>query len=113
MSCEIPALPAFCFLTLLSLLKDSTYPSIKLETLLKHDKVPTSVISPKEKYPLFVTWEKFDTHYDDYILRGCIGIFSKTYSLTKCLEEYTEEAAMNDPRFDPIKRSELEEIQCR
>lgn len=113
MPCDIPTLPAYCFLTLLNLLGDTRYPTIPLESLLKHDKVATSIVDPKSKYPLFVTWEKYDNRYEDYILRGCIGIFSKTYALPKCLEEYTEEAALNDPRFDPIKKSELPKLQCR
>ncbi|CCH59181.1 hypothetical protein TBLA_0B03400 [Henningerozyma blattae CBS 6284] len=53
--------------------------------------------------PLFVTWHK-NNH-----LRGCIGTFT-SQPLSIALHKYSLISAMEDPRFPPIRRSEISEL---
>jgi AmmeMemoRadiSam system protein A len=50
---------------------------------------------------LFVTLRK------DGELRGCIGTLAPTGDLTRCVSEYALRAALEDPRFAPLKEEEL------
>jgi AmmeMemoRadiSam system protein A len=43
-------------------------------------------------------------------LRGCIGYIQPTKPLHKTVQEMAVAAALQDPRFDPVTRSELEEL---
>ena len=56
----------------------------------------------------FVTIEKI--HGSSKSLRGCIGFFRATRPLAKVVEESAVEAALNDPRFPPLGRDEVDSI---
>ncbi len=43
-------------------------------------------------------------------LRGCIGIFESKDYLYQTIQKMTLESAFNDPRFFPLKKEELKEI---
>ena len=43
-------------------------------------------------------------------LRGCIGYLESVKSLPEALVEMTKAAAMQDPRFNPVKEAELNDI---
>ena len=60
---------------------------------------------PSQSYPLFVTWTKKGA------LRGCIGTFSPQ-PLIAGLESYAITSAMRDGRFKPMKKDELESLEC-
>lgn len=62
---------------------------------------------PDISTPLFVTWLKGP----DKDLRGCIGTFAEQ-KLSKNLREYAIISAFQDTRFDPIDKSELEDLHC-
>ncbi len=88
----------------------------------KHD----SNSSPA-KAPLFVTWKTQTSSYDPkrkaspdsedevedlmWELRGCIGSLSPL-DLSTAVSRYAKEAAFRDPRFPPIKKSELKKLKC-
>jgi uncharacterized protein (TIGR00296 family) len=63
--------------------------------------------------PLFVTWrkKKKTMFSQDYTLRGCIGTFT-SLPLLEGLQQFAIKSAFNDSRFDPIKREEVEHLQC-
>ncbi|NLI37346.1 MAG: AmmeMemoRadiSam system protein B [Bacteroidales bacterium] len=52
----------------------------------------------------------FVTLYEDGHLRGCIGHFNNDTPLYRIIEEMAKAAAFQDPRFMPVHRSELDEI---
>ncbi|WP_028574382.1 AmmeMemoRadiSam system protein A [Desulfonatronovibrio hydrogenovorans] len=58
----------------------------------------------KEKLGAFVTLKKRG------MLRGCIGNIVADTPLWKTIARMGVQAAFNDPRFPPLKKSELEEI---
>ena len=58
-----------------------------------------------EKFPMFVTWTKKGQ------LRGCIGTFAPQ-PLLSGLESYAITSAMNDRRFKPMKKEEVESLEC-
>ena len=60
---------------------------------------------PKAMFPLFVTWRKKGQ------LRGCIGTFVGQ-PLVKGLEDFAVTAAMRDSRFTPMRKEELESLEC-
>eukprot|EP00762_Andalucia_godoyi_P007946 ANDGO_01198.mRNA.1 Uncharacterized protein CG5902 len=60
--------------------------------------------------PLFVTWNK-KAKDGEYHLRGCIGNFSEV-PLRTGLAEYAVISGTEDRRFDPIKKSDLNRLQC-
>ncbi len=62
-----------------------------------------------ERFPLFVTWNIL--HYGRRELRGCIGNFSNL-ELPDGVKQYALIAALEDPRFDPIKADELDKLSC-
>lgn len=63
-----------------------------------------------DKYPLFVTWNTLNRRGESR-LRGCIGNFSPM-SIRSGIAEYALVSALEDRRFRPIRRSELESLQC-
>ena len=68
--------------------------------------VPSHEITPKlkAKSGAFVTLHKKGA------LRGCIGQFVSDGPLTATVEEMARAAAFQDPRFPPLKVSELDKI---
>lgn len=52
----------------------------------------------------------FVTLYEDGHLRGCIGHFGNDTPLYRIIEEMAKAAAFQDPRFTPLQRHELENI---
>jgi AmmeMemoRadiSam system protein A len=63
-------------------------------------------VSPamSEKRGCFVTLHKNGD------LRGCIGTIECVNSLISCIEENAVNAAFHDPRFSPLKKEELADI---
>lgn len=72
---------------------------------LNNSEPPQPPIFPDESYPLFVTWETGK----DRKLRGCIGTF-KSLELEAGLKEYAISSAIRDRRFNPITKSELNNL---
>jgi AmmeMemoRadiSam system protein B/AmmeMemoRadiSam system protein A len=79
-----------------------------LETYIKEDKI----IKVKEDSPLlnkpmgaFVTLKKHDQ------LRGCIGVFEATIPLYQVVAETAISSAINDVRFTPVAKNELDELE--
>ena len=66
---------------------------------------PSNLIN--EKFPLFVTWSKGK----EQNLRGCIGTFYPD-NLKTNLEKFALSAAFEDSRFPPIKKEEIEYLNC-
>ena len=58
----------------------------------------------KEKRGVFVTLHK------NGALRGCIGYISAVKPLAEAVEEMAEAAAFGDPRFQPLTKSEFNDI---
>jgi len=61
--------------------------------------------SLKQKTGLFVTLKKFQK------LRGCIGYVEGIKSLQKAVEEMAIAAAFEDPRFPPISKDEIKDLE--
>ncbi|HJX05373.1 MAG TPA: AmmeMemoRadiSam system protein A [Candidatus Nanoarchaeia archaeon] len=60
----------------------------------------------REKRGVFVTL------HDKYgELRGCIGFPMPTYPLNMAIVEAARSAAFHDPRFPPLKKEEMEEVE--
>ena len=79
-----------------------------LESYLKDKKIPDIKIGDEvlnKELGVFVTLKK-----DDF-LRGCIGEFEPKEPLYKLVQKKVIDAAVNDPRFDPLKSNELPEIE--
>tara|TARA_R110002094_G_scaffold13387_1_gene23900 strand:+ start:3753 stop:4421 length:669 start_codon:yes stop_codon:yes gene_type:complete len=55
----------------------------------------------------FVTLHQGDSHR----LRGCIGTLKAELALTHAVAYYAEQAAFEDPRFDPLTAAELLSIE--
>ena len=71
----------------------------------------SSIVRPKDVSPMlnekrgcFVTLHKSGS------LRGCIGTIEPTTSLISNVEENAINAAFRDPRFSPLARDEIKEI---
>ncbi|KAG0682945.1 hypothetical protein C6P40_004879 [Pichia californica] len=60
--------------------------------------------------PLFVTWNIVDLKNDEHELRGCIGNFSNL-KLPDYVKKYALISALEDSRFNPINKFELEKIE--
>lgn len=58
-----------------------------------------------ERYGLFVTLTRGEQ------LRGCIGYIEGIKSLRDAVRDLAIQAAFNDPRFEPITRSELGDLE--
>lgn len=67
----------------------------------------TEIKNPElhKQYGVFVSL------YHKNSLRGCIGTFANNIKLYKAVISMTEQASMNDYRFEPIKSHELDEIK--
>ena len=102
----------------LSLLQNGDSPELKLLCVfvfdvliskLTHKNIqtyfPPSLIN--EKFPVFVTWSTGK----EQNLRGCIGTFYSD-NLKKNLENFGLSAAFKDSRFPPIKKEEIESLNC-
>ena len=89
---------------LLSLARESAEKYLKDKTKLK--------INP-EKVPENLRVEKgcFVTFTKDEQLRGCIGYIIPQKPLYECVIENSINAAVNDPRFSPMKYNELKEAR--
>lgn len=57
-------------------------------------------------HPCFVTLFELDER-----LRGCIGTLVTFNSLYKNVHYFTREAALCDPRFDPVQESEIKDLE--
>ena len=90
---DLKLLCIYAFDTLISALSKETIPSVFPESL------------KSKKFPLFVTW----TTGPSKNLRGCIGTF-KSDNLEKNLKNFALTAAFEDPRFNPIKLSEVKNL---
>lgn len=97
-------------------IEDPNSPDLKLlcvfafDTLIsKLSKQKISSIFPEslklKKFPLFVTW----TTGPSKSLRGCIGTF-KSDNLESNLRQFALTAAFEDSRFNPIKFSEIKNL---
>jgi MEMO1 family protein len=87
--------------TLLGLARDT------LQTYLTEKKVPDTNINDqilKQELGAFVTLRKNGQ------LRGCIGEFEAVKPLYRVVQEKVVDAAINDPRFSPVKASELDDL---
>ena len=102
-----------------STIEDPNSPDLKLlcvfafDTLIsKLSKQKISSIFPEslklKKFPLFVTW----TTGPSKSLRGCIGTF-KSDNLESNLRQFALTAAFEDSRFNPIKFSEIKNLNVR
>lgn len=60
----------------------------------------------KEKRGVFVTIRSFS----DNELRGCIGFPEAVYPLSEAVQKAVIEAAFFDPRFQPLKKEELNKV---
>lgn len=79
-----------------------------IEGQLKEGKIPDfSITEPEllEKRAAFVTLTKGGR------LRGCIGYTEPIYALHQAVASCAVSAAFSDPRFSPLRRDELAEIQ--
>jgi AmmeMemoRadiSam system protein A len=96
------------------LLKEIAFKSIKdmLETnpisqILKGQSstITTKRLTLNQKCGAFVSL------YKNGRLRGCIGHFGEDYPLYEVVKEMALSAAFNDPRFSPLSRDELDDIE--
>ncbi len=84
-----------------------------VEEKLYHNKI----VKPPENTPkymyrpgmVFTTIEK-KVSSGHYMLRGCIGFLSPIYALVEATIRSAIEAAINDPRFPPMKPDELDNV---
>ena len=99
-----------------STIEDPNSPDLKLlcvfafdTSISKLSKQKISSIFPEslklKKFPLFVTW----TTGPSKSLRGCIGTF-KSDNLESNLRQFALTAAFEDSRFNPIKFSEIKNL---
>ena len=79
-----------------------------LEAKLAGKKAPKYTLPDVPNCPLFVTWMKREGK--EKSLRGCIGTFDRTRSLSKVLSEYALLAAIDDDRFEPISEDEVSSL---
>lgn len=113
---KLSSAPFYCFLVLLNHFNLSSIKDFQVKDLeytlkqknFEHDK---STLQQLNKTPMFVTWEE-RTPSNTYELRGCIGTFSKV-SIEEGLRTYSLTAALQDPRFPPIIRKEVEKLRCK
>lgn len=108
--------PFYCFLVLahhFNLLNIKNSQIQDLEYVLKHKEFDSDkkVLKQLHKSPMFVTWEEKNTN-NTYELRGCIGTFSKL-NIQEGLKTYSLTAALQDPRFPPIIKKEVENLKCK
>ena len=53
----------------------------------------------------------FVTLHLQHALRGCIGYIEPRFPLYEAVEEVAQKAAFDDPRFPPLIREELEQVE--
>lgn len=70
-----------------------------------------SSMKTRERTSLFITWKKSSASQGEYLLRGCVGTFAKL-PLLEGIEKYSIIAALQDPRFPPITKSEFPGLKC-
>ncbi len=77
-----------------------------VEEYLKTSSVPQIVFPPKfnEKSGVFTTISRYPSHE----LRGCIGYPEPVYPLKEALVRSAIAAAIDDPRFPPVRYEELD-----
>jgi hypothetical protein len=78
-----------------------------IEEYIKHRRIPEFKIKNKEifnKRGVFVTLKK------NGILRGCIGIIKPVFPLYKAVIRSAISSAFNDPRFLPLSKNEIKDI---
>lgn len=78
-----------------------------LEEYLLNTKIPQIIPENKillEKLGAFVTLHNHGQ------LRGCIGRFEPDIPLYQVIQQMTRDAAVNDPRFQPVTKDELKDI---
>ena len=73
------------------------------ERIVKEFADPTPTLL--ESLPCFVTLNEIKGH-----LRGCIGSMTTFNSLYKNVFYFTRQAALSDPRFDPVQESEVDNL---
>ena len=79
--------------------------------LKNHRKIPIPEEIKKrfsEKYGAFVTLNRIDVEGNP--LRGCIGYIEAIYPLFDIVHKVSISSALEDPRFPPIKKEELDKI---
>ena len=72
---------------------------------------PSSILTPDQKCPLFITWNTISPKSGSKTLRGCIGTFSPQ-PLEDGLQSYALTSAFDDHRFSPVPASLLPRLQC-
>lgn len=113
---ELYSAPFYCFLVLayhfnLNNIKESQIENLNYVFKNKEFFPDKKTITNLGKSPMFVTWEEKNEN-QTYDLRGCIGTFSKL-DIQKGLKTYSLTAALQDPRFPPIIKKEVENLKCK
>lgn len=90
---------------ILKIAKDAIKEAILNIKLIDKDKLLASNPWLKEKGAVFVTINEFNA------LRGCIGSIIAHRSLIDDIIYNAKAAALNDPRFKPISKEELENLE--
>ncbi len=67
--------------------------------------LPAAPPGPPKHSGLFVTLKR------EGALRGCIGCFSGTESLSEAVGRITRQSALEDPRFSPVRPDEVSGLQ--
>lgn len=104
---KISPYAALAFDALVSKLQGS-----KCHALSKWQEVIPYEHSFKASCPLFITWNTVDKDDDTIVeLRGCIGTF-EDQPIEAGIKRYSLIAALQDPRFPPIRKPELPHLEC-
>jgi hypothetical protein len=83
-----------------------------LESYIRKGKTPTpEEVGIKLTPNLMEKRGGFVTLHKDHALRGCIGEIFPTRPLYQVVIDHTIDAAVNDPRFPPVKPEELDDIK--
>ncbi len=83
-----------------------------LESYIREGKIPSPQELGIELTPALVQKRGgFVTLHKNHHLRGCIGEIFPTRPLYKVVIDHTIDAAVNDPRFSPVRPEELEHIK--
>ncbi len=90
---------------ILQIAKDAIKEAILNKKIINKDKLIASHPWLKEKGAVFVTINEFNA------LRGCIGSIIAHRSLIDDIIENAKAAALNDPRFKPISKEELDNLE--
>ncbi|MGD9129218.1 MAG: AmmeMemoRadiSam system protein A [Candidatus Woesebacteria bacterium] len=82
-----------------------------LEIYLQTKKIPNLTADQLVDESLNQTAGVFVTLKKNGQLRGCIGLIESAEPLWRTIPRMSIDAAINDPRFDPVSFSELEDIK--